>query len=426
MTIAELHQLFKSSKGICTDTRKIEEGTIFFALKGANFNGNEYAQKALDEGCLWAVVDEQEYAEPEKCILVDDVLKTLQDLATHHRRQFDIPVLGITGSNGKTTSKELIGSVLSKKYNLLITEGNLNNHLGVPFTLLRMKAEHEFAVIEMGASKPGDIKELAEIAEPDYGIITNIGAAHIEGMGSLEGVARTKTELYRWIESVNGKIIINVEDDTLISYLPSVDIVQYGEANGDIQGNLVRLTPFVEFEWRTADYQSPLVKTNLIGRYNFTNFLAALAIGDHFGVSAEDMNAALEGYVPSNNRSQVQRSDRNTLIVDCYNANPTSMTAAINSLMEVDHDTKIAIVGDMLELGSISDEEHQKIADLLKVNGVNAILVGAEFQKVQTDFKVYGSYQDVIQKEKLSSIENSLILLKGSRGIKLENLIPEL
>lgn len=423
MTIEKLHQLFLDSDGICTDSRQIKPNTIFFGLKGANFNGNEFASKAIEEGCLYAVVDEKEYALNDRIIFVEDVLKTLQDLATYHRRQFNIPVLGITGSNGKTTTKELIGAVLSKKYNLLITEGNLNNHLGVPFTLLRMNTKHEFAVIEMGANKPGDINELAEIAEPDFGIITNIGAAHIEGFGSIEGVIKTKTELYRWIESVNGKIFINAEDKTLNNNLPNVKSFTYGVNDGDIQGKLENLTPFVALSWTDGQFQSKVIETNLVGKYNFTNFLAAIAIGSYFKVDPQDICNALSEYVPSNNRSQVQKTERNTLIVDCYNANPTSMTAAIESFDEVDHAQKLAILGDMLELGNISDEEHQKIADLLKEKGINAVLVGKEFKKVNSQFPHFDNYQDLIDSGNLQ-IEDHLILLKGSRGIKLENLIP--
>ncbi|MEZ4921985.1 MAG: UDP-N-acetylmuramoyl-tripeptide--D-alanyl-D-alanine ligase [Crocinitomicaceae bacterium] len=411
------------SNGITTDTRKLDNGAIFFALKGANFNGNEFASKAIEEGCSYAVVDEQQYAVNEKCILVDNVLKTLQDLANFHRKQFDIPVLGITGSNGKTTTKELIGAVLAKKYNLLITEGNLNNHLGVPFTLLRLTAEHDFAVIEMGANKPGDIQELAEIAEPNYGIITNVGAAHIEGFGSLEGVIKTKTELYRWIDSVDGKIFVNAEDPTLIMHLPDVENVTYGVERGDVQGELLRLTPFVVLSWQKDGYRSPEIKTKLVGRYNFTNFLAAITIGDYFEIDRDDINHALEEYTPSNNRSQVQETDKNTLIVDCYNANATSMAAAINSFAEVEHSSKLAILGDMLELGPISQTEHQKIVDLLNEKKIEAILVGAEFSKTTSDFTHFNNVHDLIDSG-IVNYSNQLILLKGSRGIKLEQLIP--
>ena len=301
MTIKELHNLFLESKGICTDTRKIESGTIFFALKGANFNGNEFAAKALEEGCLYAVIDEPQ-GDHDKLILVEDVLKCLQELSNYHRKQFNIPVIGITGSNGKTTTKELMGAVLDKKYNVLMTEGNLNNHLGVPFTLLKLNANHEIAIIEMGANKPGDIQELAEIAEPDYGIITNVGAAHIEGFGSIEGVLETKTGMYRWIEQADGRLFYNAEDEMLKSRLPAVERFSYGVEKGDLKGTLIGLDPFVKFKWNTENYESPDIKTNLVGKYNFLNFLLAASVGYQFEVSPEDINAALSEYVPSNNR----------------------------------------------------------------------------------------------------------------------------
>jgi UDP-N-acetylmuramoyl-tripeptide--D-alanyl-D-alanine ligase len=427
MTIENLHALFVNSKGISTDTRKLEPDTIFFALKGANFNGNEFASKALEQGCTYAIIDEEEYVSDDRCILVDNVLKTLQDLSTHHRRQFNIPVLGITGSNGKTTTKELIGSVLAKKYNLLITEGNYNNHLGVPFTLLRMTSDHEFAVIEMGANKLGDIQELCEIAEPDFGLITNIGSAHLEGMGSIEGIIETKTALYRWVEKVGGLVFHNDNDPVLRKRLPKTDLRSYGD-NGDIRGELVKVDPFITFKWSKEGYASGEIQTNLVGSYNFNNFLSAVVIGDHFGVKEEDICTALAEYSPSNNRSQVTRTKRNTLIVDCYNANPTSMEAAVDSFLDIDfpNERKILILGDMLELGDVSEAEHQAMFDKVIQNFDNSIFVGAEFLKISGANRIYKNFEEVIEKEKLSSIEDSLILLKGSRGIKLENLISHL
>lgn len=424
MTTEQLYPIFTASKGICTDTRKIEAGTIFFALKGANFNGNEFAVKAIEAGCLWAVVDEKEHANHEKCIYVDDVLKSLQNLARHHRRQFDIPVLGITGSNGKTTTKELIGAVLEKKFNVLMTEGNLNNHLGVPFTLLRLTKNHDFAVIEMGANRPGDIKELAEIAEPDYGIITNIGAAHIEGFGSLQGVIETKTALYRWISKIEGLLFYNADDEVLVNELPGTKTFSYGELSGDVRGNLHNLTPFVQFSWSAADYKSDIVETQLVGKYNFYNFLAAVAIGCYFKVDKAEINEALRNYEPSNNRSQIKKTDRNILIVDCYNANATSMKAALESFHEVDHPSKIAILGDMLELGDISAEEHQYVVDFLVENNLKAILVGTEFEKTNHPFESFPTSANLIEENDFSKFSDHLVLLKGSRGIKLENLIP--
>ena len=425
MKIEELYQLFLASDGVSTDTREIVPNTLFFALKGANFNGNSFANQAIEEGCSYAIVDEE--IEGNRIIKVDSVLQTLQDLANHHRKQFDIPVLGITGSNGKTTSKELIGAVLQTKYNLLITEGNLNNHLGVPFTLLRLTAEHDFAVIEMGANKPGDIKELVEIAEPTHGVITNIGAAHIEGFGSLEGVIRTKTEMYDFLEKENGVIFYNAEDEILAQKIPDVnEVIPYGGSAGDVQGEVVKLDPFVYFKWNSESFQSEIIKTNLVGKYNFTNFLCAAAIGNYFGVEPLKIGVALKDYVPSNNRSQVQKTSKNTLIVDCYNANATSMAAAIESFEEVETGPKLAILGDMLELGQISQEEHLKVIQQTEAARIKTIFVGAEFQKAISGQLHFQSVQDLLDSKVLKGIEDYTVLLKGSRGIQLEKLIETL
>lgn len=426
MKIKALHQLFINSNGICTDTRKTSKNSLFFALKGDNFNGNEYANMAIDNGCSYAIVDEKEYVTNDKCILVNSVLKTIQDLANYHRQQFNIPVIGITGSNGKTTTKELIGEILSKKYNVLMTQGNLNNHLGVPFTLLNLNSNHDLAVIEMGANKPGDIKELVNIAEPTHGIITNIGIAHIEGFGSLEGVVNTKTELYDFIARQNGVLFINNEDEVLQKRLPNVKSITYGDSNADVNGELTALTPFVNFKWSTATYQSPILETNLVGQYNFVNFLAAISIGVAFDVDNNKISEALTEYVPSNNRSQVEKTKRNTLIVDCYNANPTSMHSAIESFDMMKSSNKLLILGDMLELGHVSDDEHKSIISLLEIKKLKAILVGEEFCKQISSFPTYQNTKDLLTNENLEALNNYAILLKGSRGIKLETLIKEL
>lgn len=425
MTIEHLHTLFISSDGISTDTRKLKPNTLFFALKGDNFNGNSFAEKAIAEGCSYAIVDEEKYAVSEKFILVKDVLKTLQDLANYHRQLFKIPVIAITGSNGKTTTKELAGAVLQSTYNVLVTEGNLNNHLGVPFTLLRLNIDHELAIIEMGASKPGDIAELCEIAAPTHGLITNIGAAHIEGFGSLENVIRTKTELYRYIEQTDGILFYNSADDVLHDKLPAdVETVAYGPEKGLVTGDVTDLTPLVHFKWYELDYESPVIETHLVGKYNFINFLAAVCIGRFFEVKRDAVNKAIEGYIPSNKRSQIEKTSRNTLIVDCYNANATSMMAALENFAAIPGNNKIAILGDMLELGHISKSEHQKVADYLSDKGISVFLVGAEFSAVTTPFKKFTSAQELIEQENPGAISNQLILVKGSRGIKLETIIP--
>lgn len=432
MTLEQIHSLFIASDGISTDTRKLAPNTLFFALKGDNFNGNKFAAQALTEGCSYAIVDEKEFVVSDKYILVDDVLKTIQDLARYHRRQFNIPVIGITGSNGKTTTKELIGAILSTTYNTLITEGNLNNHLGVPFTLLRLNIDHEIAIIEMGASKPGDIKELAEIAEPTHGIITNIGAAHIEGFGSLQGVINTKTELYRFLTNTGGTIFIHTVDKTLVNHLPAnVPIIGYGSPDVSISGSITELTPYVHFTWNEKpfagdQYTSPEVKSHLVGNYNFTNFLAAICIGRYFNVTPQAINEALSSYVPSNKRSQIETTKRNTLIVDCYNANATSMMAALQNFVAIPHEKKLAILGDMLELGPISKEEHQKIADYLADKNVDVILVGKEFGSTETAFKKFNYVSELLAEKSLPRVNDHLVLVKGSRGIKLELVLAEL
>jgi UDP-N-acetylmuramoyl-tripeptide--D-alanyl-D-alanine ligase len=425
--IPELHQLFIASSGISTDTRKLIPDSIFFALKGEHFNGNEYASKALESGCKFAVVDEEKFAVSPNYLLVENVLKTLQDLANYHRKQFNIPVIGITGSNGKTTTKELIGSVLSTTYNTLITEGNLNNHLGVPFTLLKLNMDHEIAIIEMGASKPGDIQELSEIAEPTHGIITNIGAAHIEGFGSLQGVINTKTELYRFIENTEGTLFCNADDTTLTSKIPAgIQVVYYGLNRGDIKGEVVSLNPQLHFRWHEKDYVSPEIKTHLIGKYNITNFVAAVSIGRYFEIDPEIINGALSSYVPSNKRSQIEKGKRNTLLVDCYNANATSMMAALDNFVAIPHERKVAILGDMLELGEISEIEHQKIADYLSDKNIAVYLIGSEFFKTNSSFTKFKTVEELLAQNNLNQWSDGLILVKGSRGIKLEQVLDSL
>ena len=425
MTIENIHKKFTETTGPCTDTRNIFLESMFFALKGGNFNGNKFALKAIEDGCKYAIVDEKKYAIDERFILVNDVLEALQDLANYHRKQFAIPVIAITGSNGKTTTKELIGAVLETTYKTLYTKGNLNNHIGVPLTLLELNKSHEVAIIEMGANKPGDIKELAEISEPNYGIITNIGTAHIEGFGSLEGVIKTKKELYDFIRKVEGKIFINHEDKLLNDIVPnSVSHITYGEQEQSyIYGELTQLTPFVHLQWRTTKYVSPIIETKMVGKYNFTNFLAAIAVGLYLDVDNNEINTALMGYNPSNNRSQVTVTNNNTIIVDCYNANPSSMFSALESFKEIENGNKVAILGDMLELGNISQIEHQKTVDYLNKHALTAYLVGPEFKKTNTNSAIFSTTEELISYLNSHSISDSLILLKGSRGIQLEKVL---
>lgn len=426
MKIDQIHKLFIESSGACTDTRNIKKDSLFFALKGDNFNGNKFATKAIEEGCRFAIIDESEFGQHPNCILVSNVLETLQALGRFHRLQFEIPVLGITGSNGKTTTKELIGAVISKKHNLLMTEGNLNNHIGVPLTLLKINEKHRFAIIEMGANKPKDIKELVEIAAPTHGIITNIGAAHLEGFGSLMGVINTKKELYDYISENQGVLFYNNDDEILKNILPNnTENNEYGTIEGDITGDLIELTPFVRFRWKfKSTYSSPIITTKLVGKYNFTNFIAAACIGKYFKVDNDKIGRALEQYTPTNNRSQVLEIESNTFIVDCYNANPTSMQSALESFVEISHANKVVVIGDMLELGNFSKEEHQKTINYLLNKNIKTLLVGSEFKKTNNAFICYNNVDELIASEELN-IENALILLKGSRGIKLEKIIQE-
>ena len=392
MEITALYTCFKECGKVTTDTRNCPEGSMFIALKGETFNGNAFAKQALEKGCRYAVVDEKEYAEAgnPNILLVDDCLKALQNLACEHRRALGTPIVGITGTNGKTTTKELIATVLQKRYKVLYTQGNLNNHIGVPLTLLGLTKEHEMAVVEMGANHPGEIRTLVNIAEPDCGLITNVGKAHLEGFGSLEGVVKTKSELYDYLRNKkNAFIFLDKDAELLCKAAAGLESIGYGMENDGlyVSGKLHACAPFLAFEWKHEGVSHD-VNTRLIGAYNIKNALAAIAVGCRFEVPAEAICEALNSYVPSNNRSQLTETESNRLIVDAYNANPTSMMAALENfrLMEVEH--KVAVLGDMKELGEGSVEEHRKIVDFLSGCGFEkVILVGAEFGKVNTDFE---------------------------------------
>lgn len=419
--MSELYSLFYETKGICTDTRKILPDSLFIALKGNNFNGNLFANQAIDKGAKYAIVDEKEFANDRNILYVPSTLKFLQDLAKYHRAKFNIPVIGITGSNGKTSTKELIYSVLAKKFNTIATRGNLNNHLGVPFTLLRIKKEHEIAIIEMGANQPGDIQELCEIASPTHGIITNIGKAHLEGFGNLEGVVQTKSALYRSVRKQNGVIFFNQEDLLLKSLLDdSTENISFGKANANITGQIIELTPYIHMCWQSSSYRSENINTSMVGTYNFYNFLAAISIGSYFGVKEIDISDAVATYKPENKRSQVLETQKNTLIIDCYNANPTSMLLALESFRDFRNNKKLAIIGDMLELGEESDLEHQKIIDYCKEHKIEFMTVGPIFNKHNKD-RAYKNVEGI--SSELNMVNATAILLKGSRGIELEKLI---
>jgi len=419
----KLFNLFYECSGICTDTRKIEENSLFIALKGSNFNGNLFAEQAIKEGAKFAIVDEPVFSNDKNIYYTPDSLKFLQLLSNFHRKKFEIPVIGITGSNGKTTSKELINCVLSTKFNTLCTIGNLNNHIGVPLTLLRLNKNHEIAIIEMGANKPGDIQELVDIAEPNYGVITNIGKAHLEGFKTLEGVINTKSELFNFVKNHQGKIIYNSDDQIISDQLIDYDLkASYGKIKSSfVRGELLELNPFVKFRWQMQEYNSDAIQTNLVGSYNFYNFLAAISFGVEFQVSPDLINKAISSYIPTNNRSQVIKTQYNTLVMDCYNANPSSMQSALESFISNTQKNKLAILGDMLELGSESFIEHAKILEMCSDQKLNFITVGLNFQKVNPNgFESISDLENYLIKNPL---KEKSILLKGSRGIALEKIV---
>ena len=506
--MTHLYSLFQHHPVITTDSRDCPAGSIFFALKGESFNGNQYAAAALDKGCAYAVIDEAQYALDDRYIVVPDVLTTLQQLANEHRRALGTPIIGITGTNGKTTTKELIATVLSQKYNVLYTQGNFNNHIGVPKTLLRLTPEHDIAVIEMGANHPGEIKTLVNIVEPNYGIITNVGKAHIEGFGSFEGVIRTKGELYDYLRErkramgssaslvqgvqdaslvqedsyrstagayrsaayrsepssrivpvKNGTVFIDTDNEHLMGISQGLTLVPY------VKGEVIACDPFLRFRWSPAEVQDALrasskvlrqgsgeqsseqgaslvqeggfvpvnvnvpvyeVQTHLIGAYNMKNMLAAATIGLAFGITPEQINEALAGYVPTNNRSQLTVTEHNKLIVDTYNANPTSMMAALQNFVLMAVEPKMAILGDMGELGSISRDEHQKIVDyLLQHHLDNVWLVGKEFGNIDSPFRKFADVASVKEALAAQRPEGQYILIKGSNSNRLFEL-PEL
>lgn len=426
MEIEELYNRFTECNGLTTDSRHCPEGSMFLALKGETFNGNAFAAQSLAQGCRYAVVDEPQYASPEnpRIILVDNCLETLQKLANYHRRRLGTRMIGVTGTNGKTTTKELIATVLGEKFKVLYTQGNFNNHIGVPLTLLRLKPEHEMAVIEMGANHPGEIKTLVHIAEPDYGIITNVGKAHLQGFGSFEGVIRTKGELYDFLrEKGNATIFIQNENPYLNKIAAGLTCVRYGQTPGlDVTGKVVACSPFLHFSW-TAEGISHDVQTHLIGAYNLDNALAAVAIGRYFGVEDTKICHALSSYVPQNNRSQLVHTASNTLIVDAYNANPTSMMAALENFRQMEAAHKVAILGDMKELGEGSHEEHQKVVDFLKECGFERVmLVGPEFGGTASSFEHYKDVKEVEALLAAHLLQGCCILVKGSNSMKLSEL----
>lgn len=432
MNLSALYQIFLDCQTVTTDSRNCPEGSLFIALKGESFNGNAFAGQALRTGSAYVVIDEAEYVieGDERYILVDDCLQTMQQLANYHRRQLGTPIIGITGTNGKTTTKELIFSVLAKTHPILCTQGNLNNHIGVPTTLLRLKPEHNLAVIEMGANHPGEIKFLCEMAEPDYGIITNVGKAHLEGFGSFEGVIKTKGELYDFLrQKGNATIFIHHDNSYLMDIAGGLNQIPYGAEEGlYVNGRVTGNSPYLAFEWKSGkESESHQIETQLIGEYNFPNALAAITIGCFFGVEPQKINDALTEYTPQNNRSQLKKTDDNTLIIDAYNANPTSMMAALMNFQNMTVEHKMLILGDMRELGAESQSEHQKIVDYLKECTFGEVwLVGDEFAATQHSFKTYANVQEVIEELKVRKPQGNTILIKGSNGIKLSSTVDYL
>ena len=434
MTVEEIYSRFKECKGFTTDSRKCGPGLMFFALKGERFDGNEFVRGALEQGCPYAVMDNAAHydAQDSRMILVDNVLSVLQQVAAFHRRKLGTPVIGITGTNGKTTTKELTNAVMSTTYNVLCTQGNLNNSIGVPLTVLGLKPEHEYAIVEMGASHPGDIKELVEISQPDFGLITNVGKAHLLGFGSFEGVKRTKGELYDWLREHKGTAFVNRDNEYLQQMCTGLSLIEYGKPGQDgllVEGEVLECNPFVKFRWRSGNGKWHTVQTNLIGAYNVDNALAAITVGLKFGVSEDKASDAVAGYVPQNNRSQLTRTERNSLVVDAYNANPTSMTAAIENFCMIKANDKMLILGDMRELGEVSQAEHKRIVDLLKEKGFTQVwLVGSEFEKAAhgSGFRLFPDVEAVNEALKSEPVSGRTVLIKGSNSIGLTKTLTNL
>lgn len=425
MTIDALHKLFLTHLSVSTDTRKIKPGDLFFALKGDSFNGNHFAEKALHTGASYAIIDESEFdLNNGKTILVENVLKTLQKLATFHRKYLGLPIIALTGSNGKTTTKELIHTVLSQKYNTVSTMGNLNNHIGVPLTLLSMNETTEIGVVEMGANHPGEIDFLCQIAHPDYGYITNFGKAHLEGFGSLEGVIKAKTELYRYLKAHNKIVFVNTNDKEQVAQSLDLKKITFGTEpqNDSTIANTAPTSAYV-----SISYKSTIINSQLVGQYNFSNIGAAIAIGVFFDVAESDIKKGIENYTPKNSRSQIVAKNSNTILLDAYNANPTSMEAALENFNQWEVKGKCLFLGDMFEIGETASTEHQKIVEIAAtMNFEQVILVGKNFyntQITQPSVLKYLTFDDLKNSYNFSAIKNSHILIKGSRGMAMERIL---
>jgi UDP-N-acetylmuramoyl-tripeptide--D-alanyl-D-alanine ligase len=419
----KLFDIFKKSNGVTIDTREDVRNKIFFALKGESFDGNKYAEKAIEKGAIAVVVDNSIYykKEDDRCCFVKDVLTELQLLSHKYRKTLSIPFIAITGTNGKTTTKELVASVLSKKHQTAATKGNFNNHIGLPLTLLSIKKEDEIAIVEMGANHRGEIHDLCELAEPDYGLITNIGKAHLEGFGSVENIIQTKTELYRFVEKNNGKIFLNKDDVLLVNLSKGIETYTYGENNtsANISAKVVSCNPFLSIQW-----QSQQINTKLIGEYNKYNVLAAISIGEYFNVGKNKIIEAIENYTPTNNRSQLIQTEKNKIILDAYNANPSSMLLAIKNFLQIKAEKKMLVLGDMFELGEDAEKEHSQIIKKVEELGfVNLVIIGECFNSInESNYKSFKTTIEAKEYFEEKALNGYTILIKASRGMQLETL----
>lgn len=425
MTIEQLYQLYKQHPSVETDNRKIKAGDLFFALKGERFDGNQFAKSALEAGAAYAVVDDPQVAVSDRYILVHEVLSCLQELAKYHREQFQVPFLGITGSNGKTTTKELVHAVLSSQYITYTTQGNLNNHIGIPLTLLRVKPDAEFAIIEMGANHQKEIESYCKYAQPSHGIITNCGKAHLEGFGGVEGVKKGKGELYDYLRATNGTAFVMWDYDYLRSMSHDIpQIITYGTQEAEILGEVVNTdAPFLQVKARVKG-EIEEIQTQLVGDYNLPNVLVALAVGQHFNVPMKKMKAAIESYHPENSRSQLMSWRNNHVILDAYNANPTSMRAAIENFSRIPATRKVLLLGSMAELGEDSAMEHQQIVELLQQkNFDDVVLVGTEFEKINHPFVQFQGSGEAAAWLASQNYMGAHILVKGSRSMQMEKVL---
>lgn len=421
-TLDKIYQYYSKKNLVSTDSRKIEKDCVFVALKGERFDGNDFAYQVAEENIAACVVaDRKDLPHHERLFIVEDSLTTLQELAKLHREKCNIPIIGITGTNGKTTTKELTAAVLSQKFKLIYTQGNFNNHIGLPLTILRIKPDTEMAVVEMGANHQNEITHLCTIANPDLGIITNIGKAHLEGFGSFEGVVKTKNELYDFIRNKNGRLFVNHDNDLLMKLSENIDSQTYGKNNdADVKAEIISSNPYLCVNWDGSE-----IKTNLIGDYNFENVMAAISVGKYFNIEKDLIIEALENYFPTNNRSQFIKSTKNEIVMDAYNANPVSMHHAIKNFRNISSENSLLILGDMRELGNDSEKEHKIIINLIKeLNFEDVMLVGKEFKKTaDSNFTTFENVDDLLIYINKNEISGKRILIKGSNGIHLEKII---